>query len=59
MRVPMIKNIYNLDYFHFTASAVCVGVNLWMLNDLSKQRERFENYKHEWYQQQLKNITKK
>jgi hypothetical protein len=59
MRVSNIKYVYNLDYIHLTFSAVIAGANLWMMNKANKERLDFEMIKHEWYSNQLKNMSKK
>ena len=55
-RVQIIKQIYSLDWTHFTISGILCGINYWMLNDTIKQREEFNKYKQEWYNKQLKTI---
>jgi hypothetical protein len=51
---PVIKNIYQLDIYHFSISMLLAGFNLWMINNTSKQIKEFEEYKTEWYRNKLK-----
>lgn len=50
---PIIKNVYNLDIYHFSVSMFLAGFNLYMINNTNRQMKEFEEYKIEWLKDKI------